>query len=397
MNVPRVFFHVDLDAFFAAVEQLDYPEYRGKPVIIAGDPDKRGVVSTCSYEARVFGVRSAMSSVRAHKLCPQGIFLPGRMHRYHEKSREVMAVLDQFSPDIQQISVDEAFLDMSGTSRIFGEPCNAAQLLKEAVHNQTGLTISVGVAPNRYLAKIASGLSKPDGLHIIHAGEESSFMKERKLDEVWGVGEKSRDRLSSAGLNTVPDILACPEKLLAGILGPAGASFLYRAVRGIDPGIMSGEPSSRSISAERTFDRDVHEREIIESLLLELSIELMYRLLDDGLYGKTVTLKLRYADFTTVSIQSTGDTAIRDSSDLFERAQELLARKLEHGALVRLVGLAVNRLADKPPAEQLPLFDDGSGKRKQLVEQALHKLEKKRGKRLVTRARLLQPQNRDDT
>lgn len=397
MTVPRVFFHVDLDAFFAAVEQLDYPEYRGKPVIIAGDPEKRGVVSTCSYEARIFGVHSAMSSVRAHQLCPQAIFLPGRMHRYHEKSREVMAVLDQFSPDIQQISVDEAFLDMSGTERIFGEPRNAAQLLKDKVRDLTGLTISVGVAPNRYLAKIASGLSKPDGLYLIREGEEASFMHERRLDEVWGVGEKTRERLAAAGLTTVTDILACPEKLIAGILGPAGASFIYSAVRGIDPGILSGEPSTRSISAERTFDRDVHEREIIESMLLELSIELMYRLLDDGLYGKTVTLKLRYADFTTVSIQSTGDTAVRDSSDLYARAQSLLARKLEHGTLVRLVGLAVNRLAEKPPPEQLGLFDDGSGKRKQLVEHALHRLEKKRGKRLVTRARLLHQQNRDDS
>lgn len=396
MPVSTVFFHVDLDAFFAAVEQLDYPEYRGKPVIIAGDPDKRGVVSTCSYEARVFGVHSAMSSIRAHQLCPNGIFLPGRMHRYHEKSREVMAVLDQFSPDIQQISVDEAFLDMSGTERIFGESRNAAQRLKDAVRNQTGLTISVGVAPNRYLAKIASGLSKPDGLFIVNDGEEASFMKERRLKDVWGVGEKSRERLAAAGLNSVTDILACPEKLIAGILGQAGAAFLYRAVRGIDPGILAGEPSSRSISAERTFDRDVHERDIMDSMLLELSIELMYRLLDEGLYGKTVTVKIRYADFTTVSIQSTGDTAIRDSSDLYSRAQTLLERKLEHGALVRLIGLSVNRLDDTPPAEQLNLFDDGSGKRKQLVEQAVHRLEKKRGKRLVTRARLIQKNSGED-
>jgi DNA polymerase-4 len=391
MPVPNVFFHVDLDAFFAAVEQLDHPEYRGQPVIIAGDPDKRGVVSTCSYEARKFGIHSAMSSFRAHQLCPQGIFLPGRMHRYHEKSREVMAVLDGFSPDIRQISVDEAFLDMSGTERIFGTPREAALLLKQRVHDQTGLTISVGVAPNRYLAKIASGLSKPDGLTMIEPGEEASFMRARLLKDVWGVGEKSRERLANAGLRTVEDILACPEKLLGGILGDAGASFLYQAVRGIDPGIMSGETASRSISAERTFDRDIHDTEVLESMLLELSIELMYRLLDEELYSKTVTVKIRYADFTTVSIQSTGENAVRDSSDLYSRARALMRKKLEPGALVRLIGLAVNRLDDKPPMEQLSLFDDGSTKKKRLVEQALHKLEKKRGKRLITRARLVQP------
>lgn len=347
MPVPNVFFHVDLDAFFAAVEQLDHPEYRGQPVIIAGDPDKRGVVSTCSYEARKFGIHSAMSSFRAHQLCPQGIFLPGRMHRYHEKSREVMAVLDGFSPDIRQISVDEAFLDMSGTERIFGTPREAALLLKQRVHDQTGLTISVGVAPNRYLAKIASGLSKPDGLTMIEPGEEASFMRARLLKDVWGVGEKSRERLANAGLRTVEDILACPEKLLAGILGDAGASFLYQAVRGIDPGIMSGETASRSISAERTFDRDIHDREVLESMLLELSIELMYRLLDEELYSKTVTVKICYADFTTVSIQSTGENAVRDSSDLFSRARTLMRKKLEPELLfdssdLRLIGLTTN-------------------------------------------------------
>ena len=396
MPVQKVYFHVDLDAFFAAVEQLDYPEYRGKPVIVGGNPEERSVVSTCSYEARAFGVHSAMSAIRARQLCPHGIFVPGRMHRYHEKSRDVMAVLQHFSPDIQQISVDEAFLDMSGTGRIFGAPPEAAQALKAQVHEETGLTISVGVAPNRYLAKISSGLSKPDGLVVVPSGDEESFMRKRRLDEVWGIGEKSRDRLAEAGLRSVEDILSCPEKLLAGILGPAGASFLYQAVRGIDPGIMNRENSTRSISAERTFNRDVYEQEVLESMLLELSIDLMYRLLDEGLYGKTITVKIRYADFTTVSIQSTGDTAVRDSSDLFSRARELLEKKREQGSLVRLIGLAVNRLEDHPPAEQLALFDDGTSKKKQLVEQAVHKLEKKRGRRLVTRARLVKPDTGDD-
>lgn len=377
MTIPTVFFHGDLDAFFAAVEQLDNPEYRGKPVIVGGDPKTRGVVSTCSYEARAFGIHSAMSAVRARQLCPQGIFVPGRMHRYHEKSQEVMRVLDSFSPDIQQISIDEAFLNMSGTEKIFGTPQEAATLLKNRVHEETGLTISVGVASNRYIAKIASGLSKPDGLVIVPQGTEAAFMRKRNLTDVWGIGEKSRERLLASGLSTIDEILTCPEKLLAGVLGNAGASFLYSAVRGIDTGIMSGEVASRSISAERTFGQDIYEIETLETMLLELCSDLMYRMLDEGLYGKTVMVKIRYSDFRTVSTQATGENSVRDSSDLFFRARQLLHKKLEKGALVRLIGLAINRVDDTPPAEQLALFDDGSTKRKQQLEQAVHRLEKR--------------------
>lgn len=282
---------------------------------------------------------------------------------------------------------------MSGTEKLFGTPQEAATQLKKRIHDETGLTISVGVASNRYIAKIASDLSKPDGLVIVPQGTEAAFMLERKLTEVWGIGEKSRERLAEAGLCTIKEILPCPERLLAGVLGNAGASFLYSAVRGIDPGIMSGEVASRSISAERTFYQDVYELETLETMLLELSIELMYRLLDEGLYGKTVSVKIRYSDFRTVSAQATGETAIQDSSDLFKRSRQLLHKKLEKGSRVRLIGLAVNRVEETPPAEQLHLFDDGSTKRKQQVEQAVHRLEKKRGKRLVTLARLIRPNN----
>lgn len=395
MNAEPVFFHVDLDAFFASVEQLDNPEYRGKPVIVGGDPAKRGVVSTCSYEARKFGVHSAMPMVRAVTLCPHAIFLHGNMHRYAEKSREVMRVFDGFSPSVQQISIDEAFIDMTGTERLFGPPADTARRLKALVKEKTGLTVSVGVAPNRYIAKIASGLSKPDGLVIVRPGEEAAFMERLRLKDVWGIGEKTRERLESAGLSTVESILGCSEPLLQSILGPAGGSYLHMVVRGVDPGICAGESATRSLSSERTFSEDIQERETLETALLDLSSEVMYRLIDEGLSGKTVHLKIRYADFRTVSVQETGDVSVSDTADLFSRAKTLLERKLERGNPVRLLGIGVFNVTDEPGPEQQDLFDSGTSARRRKVEEALHALSKKRGKKLVTRARLLDRDGED--
>jgi DNA polymerase-4 len=390
MTMQPVFFHADLDAFFASVEQLDNPSYRGKPVIVGGDPKSRGVVSTCSYEARKFGVHSAMPMARAVQLCPQAIFLPGRMHRYHEKSREVMDVFASFSPDVQQLSVDEAFLDMTGTERLFGLPGETAKRLKQAVRDRTGLTVSIGVAANRYIAKIASGRSKPDGLFIVAPGDEARFMAALPLKDVWGVGEKTRERLQAAGLSTVPALLECSEPLLRGLLGQAGGTFLHTVLCGTDPGIFAGERSSRSMSTEHTFACDIVDTDALDTALLELSSEIMFRLLDEGLSSKTVHIKIRYADFRTVSAQETGDTAISDSTDLFARARTIFGKKYERGNPVRLLGLGVFNVTDGKEPEQRDLFDDGKNDRRRMVEEAVHTLAKKRGKRdIVTKARLV--------
>ncbi len=393
MSARRVYFHVDLDAFFASVEQLDHPQYRGKPVIVGGSADSRGVVSTCSYEARAFGVRSAMPTSQAMRLCPQAIFVRGRMERYCDKSAEVMAIFREFSPEVQRISIDEAFLDMTGTERLFGPPGASASRLKERVTEETGLTVSVGIAPNRYLAKIASGLSKPNGLVEILPGEEESFMLARPLKDVWGVGEKTRERLEGAGLKSVRDIKECPEALLATILGQAGAAFLYRAVRGEDNGIFAKETSTRSMSSETTFPTDVSDAYVIDTVLLELAEDLFFRMLDEGVTGNTVHVKIRYADFTTVSCQETTDLSIRDSRVLFEKAQALFRKKFDRTQPVRLVGLAVHGLKDARSGGQIGLFPDLMGEKRQKVELAVYDLSKKRGKRLVKRARLLDPKD----
>ena len=205
------FIHADLDAFYASVEQLDHPEYRGKPVIVGGLPeDRRSVVSAASYEARKFGVHSAMPTAQAFKLCPEGIFLRGRMDRYQEKSEEIMTVFADFSPDLEQLSIDEAFLDITGTEKLFGPHRETAVKLKERVRNETGLTVSVGLASNKYIAKIASGMSKPDGLFVVTPGEEEKFMRSLSVEKIWGAGEKTQEVSQSTALKPAMIFIAFP-------------------------------------------------------------------------------------------------------------------------------------------------------------------------------------------
>lgn len=387
MSVPPCFFHVDLDAFFASVEQLDHPEYRGKPVIVSGS-GRRAVVSTCSYEARTFGVHSAMPRAQAERLCPGGIFLPVNMPRYHEKSREVMRIFREFSADVRQMSVDEAFLDMRGMERIFGPPEQAARKLKQAVRDTTGLTVSVGVAGNKYLAKIASGFRKPDGLTIVPEAEAEHFMAELPLKDVWGAGKKTQERLRTAGLATTARILAVSEALLQSIIGEAAGRALYLAVRGQDPGFFSDRPAERSVSNERTFEYDIRDYGVLETMLFDLSQELVFRMFDEGVSSRTVSIKIRYDDFRTVSAQSTGESPVNDSCDLFDRLRRLLSEKYERGKPVRLLGAGLLNLYDGKLPEQGELFDTGRQKRRTL-EKTVFALNKKMGKGVVAPARLL--------
>ncbi|MBR4463234.1 MAG: DNA polymerase IV, partial [Treponema sp.] len=262
--MQSVFLHIDLDAFFASVEQLDHPEWRGKPVIVGGKPgDRRSVVSTASYEARKFGVHSAMPIVQAVKLCPQGIYVHGNMERYHQKSQEVMAIFHNYSPDVQQMSVDEAFIDLTGTERLFGSPEESARRIKSEVKEKTGLTVSVGIASSKYLAKIASGLKKPDGLFTVPFGGEEEFMLNLPLDKVWGIGKKSLVRLQNAGLRTTREIHRHSLTFLTGIMGSAGGSFLYNTVRGLENDTFQ-PAKTHSISSESTYPYDLVDRDVID-------------------------------------------------------------------------------------------------------------------------------------
>ncbi|HET7839262.1 MAG TPA: DNA polymerase IV [Rectinemataceae bacterium] len=385
--MSRVIFHIDIDAFFASVEQLDDPSLVGRPVIVGASPGHRGVVSTCSYEARAFGVHSAMPISEAFRRCPEGVFLPVRMERYAELSARVMEAFGEFTPDLRRVSVDEAFLDMTGTQRLWGPSEAAARLIKARVRAATGLSISIGVAPNPYVAKIASGLRKPDGLVIVEEGEEEAFMLGLPLTKLWGAGEKTQERFRELGIVSVAQLASLGQAQISSLFGRAGGQFLYGAARGRDPGIMGGEPESRSMSAETTFERDIADRESIEAVLMGLADELAYRLWSEGMRSRTLALKLRLHDFTTLSRRLTRKGYYLAAEDAFRDALALLGKAWDGRSEIRLIGLGFAELERDEGQVQGELFADGNERRRR-AETAVFEIERK-GLGKVTRARLM--------
>ena len=383
------FLHVDLDAFFASVEQLDHPEYRGKPLIVGGLPeDRRSVVSTASYEARKFGVHSAMPVFQAYKLCPQGIFVRGRMKRYSELSYKIMNIFKDFSPDVIQMSIDEAFIDLTGTEKLFGPPEETALKIKAKVKQETGLTVSIGLATTKYLAKIASAMSKPDGFFFIHAGDEQNFMLNLPLKKVWGIGTKTLDALNRAGIKTTRDIYEKSLDILQFMYGKSQGQFLYNVVRGLEKETFDQKTKSHSISAEKTFTYDLTDIYTIETNILEICHGVMFRLLKENGFSKTVMLKIRYEDFSTVTVQHTQEKNILTVDSFYAAAKNLFEQKFEKGRGVRLIGVAFENITNDEKPFQQELFDDGSEK-KQKVEKAILGLQKKHPEISVHKARLL--------
>lgn len=374
-----VFFHIDLDAFFASVEILDNPEYRGKPLII-GTPGPRHVASTCSYEARKYGVHSAMPMTEALRLCPNAICIPGRMHRYSEMSRRVMGIISSFAPGFLQVSVDEAFLDLTGMERIYPLPGKAARKLKEEIRKETGLTVSIGVASSRFVAKLASDYRKPDGLTIVPRGKEEEFVSAVGLRKLWGIGDSTYQSLIRKGITSVEILRKYEENDLKHFFGESNGHYLYLVARGIDPGIYQGEAKSRSISAERTFYPDVFGYDALDSYLLEMSQEVMFRALDEKKVPRSVSIKLRYGDFTTISIQTTPVKPIYSSIDVYNISRELLRSKY-NGSGVRLIGVALQSIYDGSDVEQQDFFSEKEEKERKL-EKTIIEL-KKKGSKLV--------------
>ena len=374
-----VFFHIDLDAFFASVEILDNPEYRGKPLII-GTPGPRHVASTCSYEARKYGVHSAMPMTEALRLCPNAICIPGRMHRYSEMSRRVMGIISSFTPGFLQVSVDEAFLDLTGMERIYPLPGKAARKLKDEIRKETGLTASIGVASSRFVAKLASDYRKPDGLTIVPRGKEEEFVSTVGLRKLWGIGDSMYQSLIRKGITSVEILRKYDENDLKHFFGESNGHYLYLVARGIDPGIYQGEAKSRSISAERTFYPDVFGYDALDSYLLEMSQEVMFRALDEKKVPRSVSIKLRYGDFTTISIQTTPVKPIYSSIDVYNISRELLRSKY-NGSGVRLIGVALQSIYDGSDVEQQDFFSEKEEKERKL-EKTIIEL-KKKGSKLV--------------
>jgi len=367
------FIHADLDAFYASVEQLDHPEYKGKPVIVGGLPeDRRSVVSTASYEARKFGVHSAMPIAQAYKLCPHGIYLRGRMGRYREKSEEIMAIFRDFTPDLEQLSIDEAFIDITGTEGLFGPSGETAKKLKERVRKETGLTVSVGIASNKYVAKIASGISKPDGLFIVAGGDEEKFMRSLPVKKIWGAGEKTQELFKKYGLKNCEDIYHLSDETLFSMFGNAFGTFLYRAVRGQPAESFDRDRGSHSMSAERTFEYDLYDEFTIETALLEICETLIFRLLAERTQSATVSLKIRYGDFSTEGIQETFRDPVLTLNDFYTRVLDLFHKKFQKGRGIRLIGAGfMNLEAAEGSVRQGDLFEQSSEKERRLEESIL--------------------------
>ncbi|MDI9440543.1 MAG: DNA polymerase IV [Bacillota bacterium] len=384
----RTIMHVDMDAFFAAIEVLDNPEYVGKPLIIGGHKNSpRAVVSTASYEARKYGIHSAMPIAKAAVLCPHGIFIPGRMGRYAEVSGQILSLLHDFSPLVEPISIDEAFLDMTGCEHFYASLEDMGTALKRRIRAETGLTASVGIAPNKFLAKLASDWQKPDGLTILRQDEVQSFLNELPVGKLWGVGPKLQARLHELNLHYVKDILPHSETWLQQQLGPATGSHLYNLARGQDDRAVVPEHTAKSISHEVTFSTDQDDFNLLRQQLARLSEKVGWRLRQDGLHAKTVSIKVRFHNFKTLTRSHTMDLAFNDDDTIFREALHLFEQiKLEP---VRLLGVGVSNFTE---GAQLSLFGGETDPTGKLTE-TLDEINRKFAPGTITKGRTLRSEH----
>jgi DNA polymerase-4 len=375
----RFIVHLDMDAFFASIEQRDNPQLKSKPVIVGARPKKgkgRGVVSTCSYEARKFGIRSAMPISTAFRLCPQGIYLRPDMEKYRLASEQIFKILAEFSPDIEPVSIDEAFLDLSQSYHLFGTAYNACLILKSRIKKETGLTASVGLAPTRMAAKIASDLEKPDGLVEVSEGKLLDFLWPLAVDRIWGLGEKSCQALEKIGIKTIGDLARHEVNELVGILGKNGASF-WQLANGIDESEVQTESEAKSVSNETTFEKDTLDDEIIESELMRLGEEVARRLRQTGFKCRTITLKIRLSGFITHTRSTTVSQSTNRTDIIASQIKHLYRSFAKKNKKVRLVGVKAGNLnrQDQEPS----LFPDQIEIKKEAVDKVVDKIKDKFG------------------
>lgn len=365
-NGHRVVMHADMDAFYAAVEQRERPELRGKPVVVGGSRDGRGVVTAASYEARAFGVRSAMPSRQAARLCPQAEFVPGRMDLYADVSSWVMDLFRTYTPLVEPLSLDEVFLDVTGCERRYGTPVEIANHLRVTVRQREDLPISVGVAATKSVAKIASQVAKPDGCRIIPPGAESAFLDPLPVRMVWGIGPKTSAELKRHGVTTIGDLARIdPERVHAGFGGTAAQAAVRS--RGIDPRAVTPARGRRSVGNEVTFDRDVDDRTVVVDYLQQLAEHVGQRLRAKHLRARTISVKVRYADFRTITRQTTVGAAVDIGAAIFALARELFLRVARADDVYRLVGVHATALESFDYC-QLPLRPAETRERRRLDE-----------------------------
>jgi DNA polymerase-4 len=380
----RTVIHFDMDAFFASVEQLDNPDLRGRPVLV-GARSRRGVVTAASYEARPSGVRSAMSMVEALRRCPEAVVVPPRRSRYAEVSRAVFGIFRRFTPLVEGLSIDEAFLDVTGSRSLFGDGPKIAASIKNDIRDEVGLTGSAGVAPNKFVAKIASDLDKPDGLTVVPEGRAAEFLAPLPLERMWRVGPKARVKLRAAGLRTIGDLARLDSGTMQQLLGSWGPVARELARGNDERPVVVGSPP-KSLGTESTFERDLTTKDAMLKPILRQSMEVADRLVDRGLWAQVVTLKIKYGDHRIRTRQIRLPRAVSDTDSIFRAASDLLDRfdDLESG--VRLTGVAASVFSDDPGDE---LFLDVDLARRERLAATTQALRERFGTTGLTRASLL--------
>ncbi len=352
--MARTIVHADLDAFYASVEQLDNPGLRGKPVVVGGPAEGRGVVAAASYESRAFGVRSAMPMSRALRLCPDAVRVSPRFERYGEVSKQVIAIFRSVTPLVEPLSLDEAFLDVSGREKFYGGQRPLAEFLKSDVKKRTGLTVSIGLATNKTVAKIASDSGKPDGLVLVPAGREAEFLAPLPVRSLWGIGPKSEAALADAGFAKIGDLAASTPERLEALLGSRGRE-VHKMACGRDDRPVVTESERKSVGAETTFPRDLPDGDELRHQLRRIAEEVGERLRRHGARAKTIALKLRYSNFNTITRQSTREEPTDDTEAVYGEAAALLDKVVRSGDRFRLIGISCSNLEEERK-EQLKLF-----------------------------------------
>ncbi len=386
----RTILHVDLDAFYAAVEQRDDPTLRGKPVLVGGSA-RRGVVAACSYEARKFGIHSAMPMAEAMRRCPSAIVVRHHMDRYAEASRHFFGILGDFSPEVEGLSLDEAFLDVTGSERLLGDGRTIAQAIKQRVRAELSLVASVGVAPIKLAAKIASDIDKPDGLRVVTPEGLLGFLHALPMTRLWGVGAATREILASMGLSTIGDVARYPEAALVGRLGAVTGHHLAALARGEDARPVISEHEPVTVGHQETFDEDLDDKGELAVILLDQADRVAARLRDDQLRARAVVLIIKYDDFRQITRRTTLDSATSDGGVLARTAIDLLSKvsiEDRKGSRVRLCGISAQSLEPRDAPRQLG-FDEATRAKGERLGDTLDKVTAKFGKSAIKRAILV--------
>jgi DNA polymerase-4 len=388
----RKILHVDMDAFFASVEQRDDPSLLGKPVVVGGNPNSRGVVSAASYEARKFGIHSALPMAEVYRRCPHAVFLPVNIQKYREVSKQIRQIFLTYTPMVEPLSLDEAFLDVTGSTSLFGPANDIALMIKQRIQQELNLTASVGLACNKFLAKLASDLRKPDGFVVVHPDRIQEFLDPLSVERIWGVGKKTAEQLHTLNIRTVRDLRNLEQGYLTQLLGVIG-SQLYLLARGIDDRPVVCDRVIKSIGRETTFATDIADRDLLETVLLKLSVDVGRSARKESLKGKTITLKVRYHDFRAVSRSHTLTRAINLDEVIYQEVCHLLAEVALKQPL-RLIGVTLSNLTDKEES-QLSLFTEQRQDSENLTK-VLDLVKEKYGETSITRARLLKPKDNSE-